>query len=421
VKRILVLFSNEWDRSELAAERYAGRYEFLYHGESLFRFPGILKLLYFDALQFVDEVVARFERERLDGVLSTDDYVGALIAALVARRLGLPGGAPERIALAQHKFLARRRQREVAASETPDFALVPVAVRGAPPRLAFPFFLKPVKGTYSVLAGRVDTPRAFERRTAFGPLEKFCLRAAVRPFNQLLRACADFELDASYFLAEQLLEGQQVTVDGFAFWDRVETLGVVDSVMFPGTSTFERFEYPSSLPAPVQARMEELTRRLARGMGMRNCQFNVELIYDPRRDEIKIVEINPRMSCQFADLYEKVDGRSTYDILLDLTLGRRPSFQRRQGEYRCAASFVFRTFRGARVTKVPTRSQLERFRQQHSGARIKVYGRAGQSLLVEMKAVGSYRYAVVNAGAGTRSDLFATYRQAVEHLEFAFA
>ena len=81
---------------------------------------------------------------------------------------------------------------------------------------------------------------------------------------------------------------------------------------------------------------------------------------------------------------------------------------------------MLRTFQGARLTKVPSRGQIERFRQRHTGSRVKVYGWAGQSLQAEMKAVGSYRYAVVNAGAGTRSDLFATYRQAVEHLEFAF-
>jgi hypothetical protein len=421
LKKILVLFPNEWDRSELGAARYAGCYEFLYHGDNLFRFPGMLKLLRFDPLDFIAQVVSRFRRERIDGVLSTDEYLGALIAAVVARRLGLPGADPEKIALAQHKFLSRQHQKQIAPAATPDFTLVPVPARRAPFRLEFPFFLKPVKGTYSVFAARVDSPRAFRDHVDFGPLERFYLRRVIRPFNDLLEACTDFDLDASYFIGEELLEGSQVTVDGFAFDGAVETLGVVDSVMFPGTSTFERFEYPSRLPPAVQARIEELARRLVRGMGVRDGQFNVELVYDPRRDEIKIVEINPRMSYQFADLYEKVDGRNSYDILLDLTIGQKSWFRRGDGRCRCAASFVLRTFQGARVTKVPSRSQIERFRQRHTGSRIKVYGRAGQSLQAEMKAVGSYRYAVVNAGAGTRSDLFATYRQAVEHLEFAFA
>ena len=192
MKKILVLFPNEWDRSELGAARYAGCYEFLYHGDNLFRFPGTLKLLRFDPLAFIAQVVARFGRERIDGVLSTDEYVGALIAAVVARRLGLPGADPEKIALAQHKFLSRQHQKQIAPAATPDFTLVPVPARGAPLPLESPFFLKPVKGTYSVLAARVDSPRAFRDHVDFGPLEKFYLRRVIRPFNDLLEACTDF-------------------------------------------------------------------------------------------------------------------------------------------------------------------------------------------------------------------------------------
>ncbi len=35
-------------------------------------------------------------------------------------------------------------------------------------------------------------------------------------------------------------------------------MGVVDSIMFPGTLAFSRFDYPSALPEGVQARMAEI-------------------------------------------------------------------------------------------------------------------------------------------------------------------
>ena len=66
------------------------------------------------------------------------------------------------------------------------------------------------------------------------------------------------------FIAEEALRGVQVTVDGFMDGGRATVTGVVDSVMYPGTSSFERFEYPSRLPAAVQRRMAEVAARLHR-------------------------------------------------------------------------------------------------------------------------------------------------------------
>ena len=40
--------------------------------------------------------------------------------------------------------------------------------------------------------------------------------------------------------------------------------------------------------------------------------FNIEMMYDAATDRIGIIEINPRMASQFADLYEKVDGTNSY-------------------------------------------------------------------------------------------------------------
>ncbi len=422
MKRILVLFPNEWDRVELRSPRYFAKYDFIFYGDDLLSFPRNLKILCFDVLDFIDKTVRRFEQERIDGVLSTDEYLGAVIAAVVAKRLGLPGSDPEKVILAQHKFFSRQRQKSIASSATPDFQLIPVSKdSGIASTLDFPCFLKPVKGTFSVFARRVDNPAAARDHLNFTLVEKFCLKHLTNPFNSLLRAYTDLDHDANNFIGEQLLEGIQVTVDGYAYDGAVEILGVVDSVMFPGTSTFERFEYRSRLSNGVQQQMAELARRLIYGMGMKYGQFNVEMFYNEKTDEIKIIEINPRLSYQFADLYEKVDGCNTYDILLDLTLGKKPSFTRGGGRYTCAASFVFRTFRGRMLSRVPTQSEVEEFGQKYSGSKIKIYGKPGQWLYPEMKAVGSYRYAIVNTGAQTFLDLFAIYQDAVEKLQFKFA
>ena len=46
-------------------------------------------------------------------------------------------------------------------------------------------------------------------------------------------------------LSEEKLGGDEVTLEGYVHGGRVTTIGVTDSVMYPGTNSFERFEYPS--------------------------------------------------------------------------------------------------------------------------------------------------------------------------------
>ena len=63
-------------------------------------------------------------------------------------------------------------------------------------------------------------------------------------------------------LAEELLRGALVTVEGFRQGARLEILGVVDSGVHATTGSFTRFDFPSRYPPAVQTRM---ARDRARG------------------------------------------------------------------------------------------------------------------------------------------------------------
>ncbi len=419
MKRVLVLFPNAWDHVRFGHEKYRGEIELIFHGDDLFKFPGTLKLLTFDAVRFIDSTVERFADADLDGVLSSDEYIGAIIAAEVARRLGLPGGDPAKIILAQHKYYSRLAQHAAAPDHTPRATLVPLrGVTEADLEIDFPFFVKPCKGTFSVFAAKVNDFAALKKHLGFNVLERLALARVAKPYNDLLRALTDLEHDASFFCGEELMIGDQVTVDGFAYDGDVEIMGVVDSVMFDGTSTFERFEYPSRLSPAVLERMASLTADVVRGLGIRHGQFNVELFHDRKADTLGVIEINPRLSYQFADLYEQVDGSNTYDVLLDLTLGQKPRFAKSAGRFRYSASFVMRTFEGKKLRSVPTDEQVALFNERYDESTIKIYGKGGDSMKNEMKALGSYRYAIVNVAADTLLDLFAIQQDAIDKLPF---
>src|SRR5262249_48962927 len=156
-----------------------------------------------------------------------------------------------------------------------------------------------------------------------------------------------------------------------------------------------RFEYPSQLPEDVQARMLNVADRVMRQMGFDDGQFNMEFMYDVDTDALRIIEINPRMSSQFADLFEKVDGTNSYSVMLDLALGRPPQVQSRNGRYAAAASCVLRTFQNQNVLKVPTQEVIDEVIERHPGARIEVLARAGRRLSQQMQDGCSFRYGIV--------------------------
>ena len=93
MKHILVLFPKDWDIDELEQPRYRKRYTFYYEGFDLFSFPQNLKLATFNARRYAEKLATKY-RGRIDGVISNNEQFGALIAAVVAKLLGLPGTDP---------------------------------------------------------------------------------------------------------------------------------------------------------------------------------------------------------------------------------------------------------------------------------------------------------------------------------------
>jgi carbamoylphosphate synthase large subunit len=64
--------------------------------------------------------------------------------------------------------------------------------------------------------------------------------------------------------------------------------------------------YPSKLPAHVQDKATSISIEAIKGLGLTNTTFNIEYFYNAKNDDLKIIEVNPRFSGQFGDIYEKV-------------------------------------------------------------------------------------------------------------------
>jgi hypothetical protein len=418
-RRILVLFPDEWDRLAAEDPRYRGRFEFVFEGFDLFRFPENVRLFTFDALRFVDDLCRRHGASGLDGVVTSDEQFGPFIAALVCERLGLPHTPVQSILTIQHKYYARQAFERIAPEANAAFGLLRRDYsRPEDVPLPFPFYVKPAKAAFSVLARRVDSFAELRRHTRFGWLEAAIIRGLVRPFGDVMRAHSDLTEHPFSMVCEEILSGPQVTANGFVRDGRVTMLGIVDSIMYPGTDQFQRFQYPSSLPLESQSRVEALAARLLEGLGFRHGMFNIEMRIDPEQGAPFVIEINPRAAGQFYDLFERVDGYSLFDALLELECGGEPVIRHRQGRDRVAASFVLRDLAGVGLSRWPTRAQLARLKAAHADGHLMLYPKRGVDLKREMKWLGSYRYGVFNVGAGSVDELFARFQRLCRDIDF---
>jgi hypothetical protein len=246
------LFAYEWDR--MALQRL-GEQRFDHAGFDLFSFPSNAALIGFDLERFARRQAARGRRAAWRGVLSHHEQFGALAAALVAEKLGLPGATPESILAAQHKLHARRVLQQVLPQANLGFAPLEADYGDpAPEGLSYPCFVKPVKAAFSVLARRVENRDELQAHTRFGRRELWVIRRLVEPFDRVCRERLPQAGSAHRLMLEEPVppDTPQYNLDGWVQDGQVHALGVVDAVMVPGTQAFMRWEVPSRLPQAVQ-------------------------------------------------------------------------------------------------------------------------------------------------------------------------
>ena len=414
-QRVLVIFETAWDRRQLAAcaPRWSGAIEVVYATPSDVDCPADL-----DPLAFVASA-ARGEWGRIDGVMSSSDYPGATLVGAVAAELGRPGSRPDRLITAAHKYHSRIAQRTAAPEAVPEFALLDPCACDAPAPLAFPFFAKPVKGAFSRLARRIEGPQRLRDFVHSAELHEYA-QDYLAIWNELVAHYTDHPIDGCPLIAEGLLRGDLVTVEGFVCGGSVEVLGIVDSTLHANGS-FARFDYPSALPAPVQQRMADVARRVIAGLGLDRTLWNIEMMYDAPADRVSIIEVNPRICGQFADLYQKVDGTNSYEIALALCTGATPRFARRRGRYAAAASFPLRVFEPSVALAAPDDADAVAAEALFPETLVWRECTKGEELADFAEEDGaSQRYAVINLGGANHADLERRCRAVERRLGFRF-
>ncbi|MEX1177744.1 MAG: ATP-grasp domain-containing protein [Nitriliruptor sp.] len=420
---MFVIALDQFNLDTMQQLREAHRYEF----RALLPRDQVLKAETYDFDQLVADADAQLRAHDgpVDGIVTWWDFPSSALVPALTELWDLYGPSLQSVLSLEHKYWSRLVQRAVAAEHVPPYAVLDPFDDGAlsaiqDQGLDFPFWLKPVKSVGSYLGFRIESAEEFAEALAtirenigeFGaPFAQALDRVDLPPDIAVLGAQA--------CIAEGIIGGRQCTLEGYVSFGETTTYGVIDSHREPGSSTFRGYQYPSSLPTPIQRRMAQIADDVIRQSGLDHACFNIEFFYDQEAGQLWLLEVNTRLSQSHCDLFAKVDGASSQRAMLDVALGRQPRMPYRQGEFAVAGKFFLRAFEDGLVRSVPSEDDIAAVIDRFPGTRIEIDLTPGTHLS-DLKVQESYSFELgrVYLGADDTEQLDERFDQIRDMLPF---
>ena len=231
------------------------------------RMPGKTLAVDFRRPERAARKIAEFAREQpFDAVVGVDDD-STLVAAHTARALGLPHNTVESVRRTKDKYKVRRALAG-AGLPSPWFARLTLgdAPAAAAERMPYPCVLKPVALAASRGVIRADDPAEF-----------------VQAFERIAAMLAVDGGDQRHVVVESFVPGPEVALEGLLTDGALRVLALFDKPDPLDGPFFEETIYvtPSRLPAEVQSRVADVSRRAATALGLRHGPFHAELRLGP--------------------------------------------------------------------------------------------------------------------------------------------
>jgi biotin carboxylase len=235
--------------------------------------------------QSVDAISGEAARARFHGVVAVGDRP-AVLAALAARTLGLPGNPPDAAAASTNKRETRARLAREGLNVPWNFTIpvrTPARKAVTDPRIKYPCVVKPLglSGSRGVI--RADSPpsfvSAFERVQAL--LERLDVRASRSGLENLL-------------LVEGFIPGREFAVEGVMTHGAFQPFTIFDKPDPLDGPFFEETIYvtPSLLGGLTQIRLLETIAEASAALGLWHGPVHAECRIGP--EGIFVLEVAPR-------------------------------------------------------------------------------------------------------------------------------
>lgn len=421
-KNLFVVGLDDFHLAQMKSLRRADEYRF----HSLISYEEIKCGKSFPVREFLEQATAtlsNFENS-IDGIVGFWDFPVSTVLPIIRSKFGLTGPSLISVLKCEHKYWSRLEQQQVVPEMVPPFQQINPFTEDPEGQLkiGYPFWLKPVKSVLSHLGFLIRNPDEFRAALRF---TREHIGRYAQPFNFIMDHAelpgSVREIDGYHCIAEGVIsQGRQCTLEGYVHQGEVVVYGIVDSIR-EGVhlSSFTRYQYPSRLPNTVQQRMIEATDKVLTHVGYDNSPFNIEFYWNEQSDSIHLLEINTRISKSHCPLLKMVDGEFHHEVMIDVSLGRKPSFPYRAGNFATAAKFMIRHFNNGRVIRVPDKHSVDKVKERYPQTDVLINVHEGM-WLTDLKDQDSYSYEIADLfmGAESHETLLGNYDQALRMLPF---
>ncbi len=237
---------------------------------------GAIPVRFHEEWRSVDVVLKALESRPVSGVLVVGDRP-SVMAAYIARLLGLPGHLPEAAVIARDKRLSRERLK-AAGLPVPEFFAVPAAIDPSTllSRVTFPVVIKPT--VLSASRGVIRADDALSFVTAFGRVQRLLASNEIRELR---------DPEADVIQIESYIPGTEYALEGLLEHGVFHTLAIFDKPDPLDGPFFEESIYvtPSRVNVGIQRQITEVVVRAAKAIGLHHgpvhaeCRVNSRGVY----------------------------------------------------------------------------------------------------------------------------------------------
>lgn len=216
------------------------------------------------------EAAHRIAKEhQIDAVISDQCDYSHFLQAVIAEELHLPGPNLEAAQISSNKWLQRNRAKELRF-RVPQFQLcyLKSEVENFMKKVNTAIILKPIdnRGSFGVskVSDKTEIPAAFQK--------------------------ALFESHSRCVLAEEFIEGIEITVDGYCFNGNVRSLALASKRKIGGAHQVAMdIKYPAELPEETQIQIKNYNQKLNQALGYQFGMTHTEYILS-NQNELYLIE-----------------------------------------------------------------------------------------------------------------------------------
>lgn len=202
--------------------------------------------------------------------------------ALITNHFRLPGSTLESIKNAKNKLLMRVKLSQNNVSQPKFFRVETLSdLENAAINLGYPFIFKPVAASASAGVFKI------ENHSQLGKYYHH-VTSLDKP---------EFWLYPYLYVAEEFMDGNEVSVEGVVNQGRVYIAGITQKWKTHDYFIEYQHCFPANLSLEKTEKINEYAKQCVQALELDNTAFHIELI--DHHDEIKVVEVNARMGGDF--------------------------------------------------------------------------------------------------------------------------